>query len=313
MKSAPRPSLFLLAVLLLLGSPRFGTSGGSGTTGADILKLSPGVRPAALAGVYSGLGDDAYVLGFNPAGLARVAKISVGLDHREGFAGVRLESLSAAVPTRRHGVLGLQALFRHLPIIRNDLASDPPVEAYDLVFTLGNARRFGRVAIGGAFKTVVSKLAEKQALTSALDLGATLQAGTLALAAGVQNVGPDVRFEPNPQGKDPLPVAVRVGVARPIWVKPTSALIVGAEALHRHAEGFQGALGAEYWHRSLVALRAGWREGEGESLEYGPAFGAAVRHRIGRLESEVGYAWRPARVQEGFHLDTHLFGLLLWY
>ena len=39
--------------------------------------------------------------------------------------------------------------------------------------------------------------------------------------AVVQNVGPDVEFKPDPQGKDPLPLTFRLAAARPLIVSPS--------------------------------------------------------------------------------------------
>ncbi|HET9870086.1 MAG TPA: UPF0164 family protein, partial [bacterium] len=74
-----------------------------GTTGADILTTPVGVRPAAMGGTYAAFGDDVYVIGYNPAGLAGVTKYSLGMDHRDGLAGVQTEALSLAIPTRDYG------------------------------------------------------------------------------------------------------------------------------------------------------------------------------------------------------------------
>src|SRR5258708_9731268 len=123
--------LFLFFVLLM--TPALVFPADPGTSGADILKVPIGVRPAALGGTYAAFGDDVYVIGFNPAGLARVSKYSLGLDHVEGIAGVEIESLSVAIPTHNYGNLGAQVIFRHMPDIQNTLATDPTVSATDLV------------------------------------------------------------------------------------------------------------------------------------------------------------------------------------
>src|SRR5260370_22947334 len=106
---------------LLLNCAAWGQD--SGTAGADILKVPIGVRPAALGGTYAALGDDVYVIGYNPAGLARVSKYSLGIDHIEGFAGVQVESLSAAIPPRHYGNFGAQLVYRPMPDISNALAT----------------------------------------------------------------------------------------------------------------------------------------------------------------------------------------------
>ena len=300
-------------LFLLLASVSFVHAQEPGTSGADILKVPIGVRPAALGGTYSALGDDVYVLGFNPAGLARVSKYSLGIDHIQGFADTQVESLSVAIPTKNYGNLGAQVVFRHISPIQNSLASDPPITVTDLVVTIADAQQFGKVAVGGAFKTIVSNLGSKQAFTQAVDLGIKVQFLDTDLAVVVQNVGPDVQFQPDSQGQDPLPLTFRLGIARPLIVSPSSTLLAGIEALSVRDEGTQASVGMEYWHRSLLAIRAGYRFSDQGNLNGGLSAGAALRTNLGKLEYEIGYAWRPSPVSSSFIANSHIFGLLFWY
>jgi hypothetical protein len=45
-------------------TPAYGQS--VGTTTGDILKINSGARPAAMGGVYTAMGDDAYAVEYNP-------------------------------------------------------------------------------------------------------------------------------------------------------------------------------------------------------------------------------------------------------
>lgn len=285
----------------------------SGTTGADILKVPIGVRPTGLGGTYSALGDDVYVMDYNPAGLARVSKYSLGIDHVQGFADVQVESLSVAIPTRNYGNIGAQVIFRHMPDIQNALATDPSISANDFVVSFADGQQFGRIAVGGTFKTIVSTLGEKQAFTNAIDLGFKIQLWETDFAAVVQNVGPNVQFQPNSQASDPLPLTFRLGAARPLIVSPASTLLVAAEVFNVLDEGNQASVGFEYWHRSVLAIRAGYRFSDAGNLGGGFSAGAALRYNIGKLQYEIGYAWRPAPVSSSFIASSHLFGLLFWY
>ncbi len=277
------------------------------------MKVPIGVRATALGGAYSALGDDVDVIAYNPAGLARVSKYSLGLDHIEGLAGVQVESLSLAFPTRNYGNLGGQIIFRHMPDINNSLATDPTVSAYDVVLTIADAQQFGKVAVGGAFKTIFSNLGDKQAFTQALDVGVKVQLIETDFAFVVQNVGPAVQFQPNAQGSDPLPLTFRLAAARPLIVSPASTLLAGAEVFNVRDEGTQASFGLEYWHRSLLAIRVGYRISDQDNLGGGFSAGAALRYNIGKLEYELGYAWRPSQVSSSFVASNHVFGLLFWY
>lgn len=284
-----------------------------GITGADILKIPIGVRPAALGDTYSAFGDDVYVIGYNPAGLARVSKYSLGIDHVQGFADVQIESLSLAVPTKNYGNLGAQFVFRHMPEIKNSLATDQPISADDFLVTFADAQQFGKIAIGGAFKTIVTNLGEKEAFTQAIDLGFKIQIWDTDFALVAQNIGPNIQFQPGSQGQDPLPLTFRFGVAQPLIVSPSSTLLASAEVFNVLDEGNQLSIGVEYWHRSVLALRAGYRFSDQGNLGGGFSAGAAIRYNLGKLEYELGYAWRPAQISSTFITSSHVFGLLFWY
>lgn len=304
-----RREFFFLSVFVFF--PAFQ---GFGAVGADILRAVVGARPTALGGLYGALGDDAFALAYNPAGIIRTSKFNLALDHQEGLAGVGVESLHFLLPTRKQGVFGFQGVFRHLPTIRNELAADDPVQAYDVVLTVANARRWNKLAVGGALKTIFSRLAEKQALTSAVDFGFLFREKLWSFAASVQHLGPKVRFEPSAGDPgDDLPLTFRFGFSRPIWFSTSGSLLGAVEGYHRRGEGWQGGLALEYWHRQFVALRGAWLTGEGEPLNHGISLGAGMHHQLGRLEYEVGYAWKPARIQSGFSLNQHYFGVMFWY
>jgi hypothetical protein len=283
-----------------------------GTSGADILKVPIGVRPTAMGFAYSAFGDDVQVLGYNPAGLARIPKYSLALDHQQGFADVQVEALSLAFPTKDYGNIGAQVVFRHMPMIDNELATDPPISAYDLMVLVSNAHQFGRFSVGASLKVVMVALGDEQALTQAVDVGIKVQWEGFDLAAVAQNLGPDLQF-PGSASKDPLPLTFRAGLSRALLASPSSTLLASVEASHVRDEGFAAAFGAEYWHRSLLALRAGYRWTEGAQAHGGLSLGAALRHNLGRLEYEIGYAWRPAPVSPSFLVSTHSLGLLFWY
>jgi len=266
-----------------------------------------------MAGTYTAFGDDVYVIGYNPAGLARIAKYSLGLDHMEGLGGVETEALSLAIPTRSYGNFGGQLIYRHMPPISNTLATDPVVQVSDVVLTVADAQQFGALAVGGSLKTLFSTLGNKQALVEAIDLGVKFQLEGTDLAFALQNLGAGVEYQPDPANvSDPLPLTARFGLARPLIVSPVSTLLAGAEAFYVNDEGLQASLALEYWYRSVLAFRVGYRFSHADNLSGGLSAGAGFRFNLGGLDGEVGYAWRPASVGSDFLVSSSTFGLLLW-
>jgi hypothetical protein len=312
MKKSVLPAFFLFGLCLLKGSFVFAQN--PGTSGADILKTPIGVRATAMAGTYAAFGDDVYVIGYNPAGLARISKYSVGLDHIEGIAGIETEALSVAVPTRDYGNFGGQIIYRHMPPIQNTLATDAPIQSSDVVLIVADAQQFGAIAVGGSLKTLFSTLGEKQALVEAIDLGMKFQFLQTDMAFVLQNMGPGIQYQPNTSGaSDPLPFTARFGMSRPLIVSPVSTLLAAAEALYVNDEGPQASFALEYWYRSVLAFRAGYRFSDPGNLSGGFSAGAGFRFTLGQLDGEVGYAWHPSSVDSNFLVNSNTFGLLLWF
>ena len=69
-----------------------------GTTAAPFLKIPVGARSVALSGAYTGLVDDATALYWNPAGIARIDRITVALNHAELFAGITHDFVGMVFP-----------------------------------------------------------------------------------------------------------------------------------------------------------------------------------------------------------------------
>ncbi len=271
------------------------------------------MRSTALGGAYSALGDDVYVIGYNPAGLPRISQYSFGFDHVESYGNIEIDSLSAAIPTKDYGIFGGQLIYRELPTISNTLATDPAISASDVLLIIGDAQQFGKVAIGGSLKGIYSNLGEKTAFTEAIDIGFKAELFDTDIAVAVQNIGPAVQYQPNPQGQDPLPLTLRLGVARPLIVSTASTLLASAEVFSVSDEGLQEAFGLEYWHRSLIALRCGYRFSDDQNLQGGISLGAALRYNLGKLEYELGFAWQPNAISSDFTANTYSFGLLFWF
>jgi hypothetical protein len=306
--------LFLLAFFYMID---IGTTvlwaQGAGTTGADLLKAPIGVRPAALGGAYAAFGDDVYVIGYNPAGLARVTKYSLGLDDGQGIANVETDSLSIAIPTQNYGNIGGQLIYREMPAIQNALATDPPVNVSDYLLTIADGQQFGAIAVGGALKTLYSILGNEQAFVEALDLGIKIQLLETDIALVAQNIGPAQHYQPGDGSQDPLPLTFRLAFARPLIISPSATLLVSVEGFNVQGEGNQASFGTEFWYRSILALRVGYRLSDPNNLNGGFSAGLGLRYNLGRLEYELGYAWRPSQISPSFIASTNLFGILFWY
>lgn len=97
--------LSVLIIALSLAKVTF--SADEGTLAASFMKIDSSARPAALAGAFSALADDATAIHYNPAGIGFLNQKEVSFSHNEWFESIRLESLSYAHPVGDKWTLGL--------------------------------------------------------------------------------------------------------------------------------------------------------------------------------------------------------------
>ncbi|HJT24007.1 MAG TPA: UPF0164 family protein, partial [bacterium] len=69
-------------------------AGNVGTTTADILKINNGIRPAAMGGAYTAMGDDLYSINYNPAGLSYIKASQIVFFHLDSLASIQYEYLA---------------------------------------------------------------------------------------------------------------------------------------------------------------------------------------------------------------------------
>jgi long-subunit fatty acid transport protein len=77
----------------------------SGTTGVAFSKVSPSARASGMAEAFVGLADDSSAIWYNPAGLAKITKLSVGGTYGMLFEGLNFQYVSLAYPMKT-GVIG---------------------------------------------------------------------------------------------------------------------------------------------------------------------------------------------------------------
>lgn len=90
-------------------------------------EIGAGARPAALAGAYAAIADDAFALVYNPAGLAQVRRIEVGIGLRHQRA------------RSTHSMFGVRAAALATQSVLDHLTLSYPMPTYrgSLVFGLG--------------------------------------------------------------------------------------------------------------------------------------------------------------------------------
>jgi hypothetical protein len=226
-------------------------------------------------------------------------------QHYAAYEQVTYELFGYAQPLEDFGIGGATLVWRAMPAIDNPGAPDAPVNANDLVLTVGEGRLakewFGslpplwdRLAVGGAVKLIYSSLREAHAVSVAADLGAVWNAPAswglpVTAAASLQNAGAPLRYL---EQADPLPLVGRLGVSVAPWDTGRHQALFTAECVLPVLEsGLKTSVGAEYTLAKVISLRAGYRFEDAGSLN-GPSAGLGVAFMAGSLSVHLDYAFR---------------------
>ena len=302
----------LLPVLLLLAAGP-AAAGGVATTGANLLKASVGGRDLAMGGAATALAGDLSVLGANPALLAPLGGRSLELMHWPGVGGSRTEYAGYSVPLGGLGWLAGSVVFRTLPEINNEEATDDPLAVTDGMLMVTLARRIGRVggSAGVNLKLFNSALGEIRSASFALDAGAVTQsrgANPVRYGVSIVNLGQPVKFE---ETGEPLPLAVRLGAAWSRSFFPHS-LTLAADARFDVEQNARLAGGVEWLQSGRLALRGGggWSRYGGGTVSLGG--GWRFRSTILGPEAEyrLDYAFLPFTTP-GALVPTNVFSVFV--
>ncbi len=292
----------LLALFLLFLIPWKGTrAANSLTSGADFLLMTTGARPDGMGQAFSAVADDINTLTFNPAGLGNIRLPEVGYGHESFFSDISYDFLGAAVPAGELGVLGLGYLGMGTPPFNS--TADPAAatsSVMDQAFIGAWGKSFYDFHVGAALKYIQEKVDTIQGTGFAVDLGARFRIlPQLTLAGAVLNLGSGIQFS----SLEPLPLVANTGVAWNAYEDPNHSLTLAGDGSFEVNSNLQHySVGAEYWFKDMVALRAGYLA---NSQDEGFSVGAGFKYQFFQLD----YAFEPYNQLGSVHRFS---GLLRW-
>lgn len=252
MRICRRAALGIVLAASSAGATDFGRPG-IGTAGSEFLTLDTSARGIAMGGAMTAVTDDASSMYWNPAGLARVPRVSAAFMHAQYVADVSYEAASYAQRINDTSVVG--AGVRYLDggtVAQTDLQGaavgsfHPRAYVAELgwgqsIYDLSDSEK--DVALGVTAKAIRTDLGLASANGYAADFGVRYRfftsAQTYDMAFVVQNVGSGQKFD---AVKDSLPLRIRVGGA----VKPTQNLSLSLEGVAPVNNSPYVAAGAEY-------------------------------------------------------------------
>lgn len=221
---------------------------------AAFLNIGAGARALGMGGAHTALADNANALYWNPAGLSALEKREATAGHAQLAQSTRHDFLGYAHPAPQ-GAFAAGVTYLSQPGIegRNALGQKTgDFSASDAAVSLGYGRKTTLADLGATVKYIRSHIAQAEAQTFAVDMGARKRLGAVVLGATLRNAGPGLKYDA--QSND-LPLRLALGAA---YKFPR-----GHAAAAEFVNGPRGAgsdigFGGEYQAAKGVCLRAGY-------------------------------------------------------
>ncbi len=261
----------------------------AGTEGASFLDIPAGGRPAALAGAYSALAEDAYAPVWNAAGLGSLPSAQLSAMHAS-FAEVGgYESASFVHPLGAHDGLGVSAQYFHagseaaLDLDGNRIGT---FASHFGAYSLAYGHAFNEhLSLGAAGKLIDARLADVSARAVAGDAGALYRFNDrVKVAVVAANLGGRLKYL---EQADRLPENYRLGVL----YAPLPEVSLVAEAAYDRSKTVSERVGAEWRPVAALAVRTGYRT---ETARHSSAL-AGLTTGVGLTVwgQHFDYAWLP--------------------
>jgi hypothetical protein len=264
---------------------------------APYLRMGAGARSLGMGGAFTAVADDATSVVLNPAGLANINgdcsltlyTAKMDFDRKYNFFGVTKNLGSAGAIGFAWTSAGVDAIPYY-----DETGKEDPTKRFnyaDHVSALAYGYRIPDfdISLGAALKVIVSNFdfegAENKIGFGGLDIGALGCAfnNTASYGLAIRNLGGKV-------GDGTVPMTFDIGVAFKLLKKDDHQAMLALDLEHEIVnlpESTTGIrLGAEYWLKNVLAIRAGGKHtGDRRSLFGG--FGV----RVAGLQ--IDYAFKP--------------------
>jgi len=262
-----------------------------------VLQIGIGARAVGMGEAQTAIADDVYSLFWNPSGISRIRQIQVSLMHNAWFGGISSEYIGCAMPLY-NGAFGISLNYTNFGEFEKygiDSNNYPILQAGKFSpFTLVAAFGYGRwvnpnLALGGGVKLISEGVDTYNNFSAAADLGLQYQKLLPGLDAGltIQNIGLPL------QGFGlPLNIKAGLGYRIPFVINEQKDRFLMSFDLNLPVPLDQPSytnFGLEYWYHNTIALRAGYKISEINSL--GSDSGITAGLGIRMLDYTMDYAF----------------------
>ena len=280
-------------------------NGGSGTSGAAFLRISPMAKSSSMGNAYTGLATGIESLYFNPAGLVTVDKWDLGLSQILFPTDINYSYGALARRMSDRTVVGMSATYMGAKEdLRNQAgALTGSFTNWDASIGLSVAYAFDpNLSVGGTIRLIQSKLADFDANAMGMDIGfkylPPIWSG-VSIGGSILNAGTGLTYD---VVSTPQPLIFRLGGA---WEPPHKKYVVSGD-LSVDREGLPRAYaGAEYRITKKFMLRAGFDIDNNAGLFQALKLGMGFNSDMGNVDyafanqGEVGNSHRFSYVYKG--------------
>jgi hypothetical protein len=269
----------MLVAALLASSVAWADTGTAGSTYLDVFAIGVGAAPSGMA-AYTAAPGDIWSLTYNPAGLANIDRLKLGVSQIEWLDDTSFSYLGVGMP-RGDGGLALGLAYFDLGSVdvfdANGTDLNASADAYNFGFVGGYGFCMPNIcdlSLGLSGHVIQGNFDDETATAIGLNLGALygMMDGQFNVGASVRNIGTKFQFASD-EDEQTMTFAGGVSyVTMPDQI-PNVDLMIGADALLPKNRDVAFAFGGELWFYKMLALRAGYKTGvEMGNLSYGAGF-----------------------------------------
>lgn len=269
----------ILVAALVVSSVAWAGDGTAGSTYLDVFGIGVGAGPSAMA-AYTAAPGDIWSLTYNPAGLANVERLKLGVSQIEWFEDTSFSYLGVGLP-RGDGGLALGLAYFDLggvDVLDVDGTNlNQSAEAYNFGFVGGYGFTMPNIcdmSVGVSGHLIQGNFDDETATAIGVNLGVlyAMMDGQVNLGASVRNLGTKFQFADD-EDEQTMTFAGGISYATMPEQIPNVDLLFGADLLMPKNRDMAFALGGEVWVYDMLALRAGYKTGvEMGNLSYGAGF-----------------------------------------
>lgn len=279
----------------------------SGTTAVAFLKISPSARASGMAEAFTGVADDSYAIWYNPAGIAKINKLSIGGCYGMMFEGLGFQYVSVVYPLGgKQGVVGGSIMMDDYGSIKGYDSLGNETKSYsakDTAITAAYAMTIQQgLLVGAAAKLVQSTIESKSNSVVSLDIGVLyIMDVNTTLGLGIKNIMGNLKYD---EESVKLPMLIKAGVGYNAGhiASYQDKLVIVADVTNDAEVGTIIQPGVEYTYPmsgTELIIRAGYKTGGGPSgsgLTAGASLKLQQRYRIDVSYTPLGDLGNNIRV-----------------